>query len=67
MDPEQLFESLKQQLSAQRELPVETWQPRVNGRIAIRIDQDGHWFHEGELIRRPELVRLFARILPTRP
>ncbi len=29
----------------------------------IHIDCDGAWFHEGGLIRRPALVKLFASIL----
>lgn len=29
----------------------------------IRIARDGTWYHEGEPIRRPELVRLFAGVL----
>lgn len=29
----------------------------------IRIERDGSWRHEGDLIRRPELVKLFARVL----
>ena len=29
----------------------------------IHIDADGAWFHEGGLIRRPALVKLFASIL----
>lgn len=29
----------------------------------IRIARDGTWYHEGDPIRRPELVRLFASVL----
>lgn len=29
----------------------------------IRILRDGTWLHEGDPIRRPELVKLFARVL----
>ena len=29
----------------------------------IYIDADGEWFHEGGLIRRPALVKLFASVL----
>ena len=29
----------------------------------IHIDADGAWFHEGGLIRRPALVKLFASVL----
>lgn len=36
-------------------------------RYDIRIARDGTWFHEGSPIRRPELVRLFARVLRREP
>ena len=29
----------------------------------MRIARDGSWYHEGAPIRRPELVRLFSRVL----
>ena len=29
----------------------------------MRIDQEGRWYHEGDLIKRIELVKLFARVL----
>jgi hypothetical protein len=35
----------------------------LSGDIAIRIDSEGTWFHEGVEIRRDSLVRLFASIL----
>ena len=40
---------------ARGELPVDD--------LAIAIDRDGVWHHEGRPIRRPELVRLFASVL----
>lgn len=43
--------------------PVERWHPPLSGDIDIRIDRDGNWLHEGEPIRRPALVNLFASIL----
>lgn len=43
--------------------PDAVWNPPCNGTIAIRIAADGQWYHEGQLIRRPALVRLFASIL----
>jgi hypothetical protein len=35
----------------------------LSGDIAIRIDREGAWFHEGGEIKRDSLVRLFASIL----
>ena len=43
--------------------PVERWNPPYCGEIAIRIASDGTWYHEGRPIRRPELVKLFSRVL----
>ncbi len=43
--------------------PVERWNPESCGDSAMRIAADGTWFHEGQRIARPELVRLFAGLL----
>lgn len=43
--------------------PVEKWDPPLSGDIDIRIDRDGHWYHEGSEIKRFELARLFSTIL----
>ncbi|RMF14295.1 MAG: DUF1285 domain-containing protein [Alphaproteobacteria bacterium] len=43
--------------------PVESWEPEYCGNIDIRIAADGTWYHEGRPIRRPELVKLFSRVL----
>ncbi|MEY4965069.1 MAG: hypothetical protein RL274_652 [Pseudomonadota bacterium] len=43
--------------------PVERWNPGDCGDSAMRIAADGSWFHQGERIARPELVRLFAGLL----
>ncbi len=43
--------------------PLHLWHPELSGDIAIEITADGSWYHEGELIRRESLVRLFASIL----
>lgn len=43
--------------------PVERWHPAHEGRIDIRIDAEGRWFHEGGAITRPAMVRAFSRIL----
>jgi len=47
--------------------PVERWHPGHCGHSAMRIARDGAWYHEGRPIRRPELVRLFSRILRREP
>ena len=43
--------------------PVHLWSPDSIGDIDIRIDAQGLWFHEGEVIARDALVQLFASIL----
>lgn len=44
-------------------LPVDKWHPERHGDIDIVIRADGSWVHEGGIIQRPELVRLFSRVL----
>ncbi|KJS08334.1 MAG: hypothetical protein VR73_05785 [Gammaproteobacteria bacterium BRH_c0] len=43
--------------------PVEKWNPELSGDIDIRIARSGEWYHEGDLIRREALVRVFSSIL----
>lgn len=48
-------------------LPVDTWHPVHCGQMDMVIKSDGTWWHEGTLINRPPLVRLFSRILRRDP
>lgn len=43
--------------------PLHLWHPPLSGDIPIRIDDQGVWYHDGAIIRRQSLVRLFASIL----
>lgn len=43
--------------------PVDRWHPYAHREIAIHIAADGRWLHEGSEIRRPEMIRLFSRVL----
>ncbi|MDP1931463.1 MAG: DUF1285 domain-containing protein [Gammaproteobacteria bacterium] len=43
--------------------PIHLWNPPYCGEIDIRIARDGTWFHDGNPIRRIELVRLFSSVL----
>ncbi len=43
--------------------PLEKWHPPLSGDIDIRIAADGRWYHEGDLITRAPLVKLFSSIL----
>ena len=49
---------------AERRLPpVEQWNPAHCGHSEMRIARDGRWYHQGALIEREALVRLFTTIL----
>lgn len=43
--------------------PVAQWNPPFCGDIDLEIRKDGLWFYGGTPIGRPNLVRLFARVL----
>src|ERR1700740_2286694 len=43
--------------------PVERWNPPYCGDSQMRIASDGTWFHQGAVIARPALVRLFSTVL----
>jgi hypothetical protein len=52
------------QMTADRKLPpVESWHPERSGDSAMRIARDGRWYHEGDPITRPNMIRLFSTIL----
>jgi hypothetical protein len=53
--------------SDQKLPPVENWHPAHCGHSGMTIARNGDWIHEGSVIRRPELVRLFSRILRREP
>jgi len=51
-------------LVAARKLPpVEQWSPQSTSDSQMRIAADGRWYHQGGLISRPAMVRVFASIL----
>ena len=43
--------------------PVDDWRPQRSGSIDIRIAANGDWYHEGALIKRFAIAKLFAGIL----
>ncbi|MPT47286.1 MAG: DUF1285 domain-containing protein [Sphingobium sp.] len=47
----------------QRLPPVDQWNPDHCGDSEMRIASDGRWYHQGGLINRMEMVRLFSTIL----
>lgn len=57
-----------QKLIDERKLPpVEQWQPEACGHSGMRIARDGTWYHHGEPIQRPAMVRLFSTVLRREP
>jgi hypothetical protein len=47
--------------------PVEKWNPSHCGDSEMRIARDGAWYHQGSLIGRQAMVRLFSTILRREP
>lgn len=47
--------------------PVHLWNPAHSGEIDIVIQKDGAWRHDGALISREALVRLFSTVLRKDP
>ena len=60
---ESLFNELMEIQRNKRLPPVNQWQPAAQGTIDIKICADGSWLHEGEPIRRANMVALFSTIL----
>lgn len=57
-----------QRLIDERRLPpVDQWNPERCGDSGMRIARDGTWYHGGEPIRRPAMVRLFSTVLRREP
>ena len=61
--PSTLFEQLQTYSTGQQRPPLHLWHPKRSGTIDISIDFQGQWTHEGGVITRESLVRLFATIL----
>ena len=62
-DMSQLIEAARQQADGSGERPVDKWNPEHCGEMDMVIKSDGSWWHEGAMITRLPLVKLFASIL----
>lgn len=62
-----LFDELSALRAGRKLPPVEQWHPEREGTIDITIAADGTWYHEGDPITRPALVRLFSTVLRRDP
>lgn len=63
---EEALQGIARQLRQPRNFdapPLHLWHPELSGDIPIRIAADGRWYHDGGIIERESLVRLFASIL----
>ncbi|HET8749219.1 MAG TPA: DUF1285 domain-containing protein [Sphingomicrobium sp.] len=58
---------LQRFIAERRFPPVERWNPERCGHSGMRIARDGTWYHEGQPIRRPAMVRLFSTVLRREP
>ncbi len=56
------FESLRK-IKSRGPAPVHLWDPPFCGDMDMVIARDGTWVHEGQPIRRPAMVKLFASVL----
>jgi hypothetical protein len=54
-------------IDARRLPPVDQWNPERCGHSGMRIARDGTWYHDGQPIRRPAMVRLFSTVLRREP
>ncbi len=57
------LQQLADQIEEEIKPPVHLWKPDFSGEIDIHIDSNGAWYHEGDPIRRYNLVKLFSNIL----
>ena len=66
-DAETLFDTLAAIQADKRLPPVGQWHPEHEGRIDIRIAANGEWYHDGDLIRRAGMVKIFSSVLRKDP
>ena len=43
--------------------PIHKWNPKLSGKIPIRIDEQGFWSHEGSSFTRKSIVNLFSKLI----
>ena len=57
------FDELLKYVGSTKIPPIASWHPEREGKIDIRIRRDGVWLHEGTVIRREAIARVFSTIL----
>jgi len=58
---------LQRAIDERRLPPVDRWNPDHCGDSEMRIARDGTWYHQGQPIGRPAMVRLFSTVLRREP
>jgi hypothetical protein len=59
-----ILQQLSQQTSDTDALPpVEQWDPPHCGKLDLLIKANGEWLHEGSVITRKKLIKLFSRVI----
>src|SRR3990167_1695095 len=43
--------------------PLDQWHPKHCGAMDLKVLANGEWRHEGQLIKRPAMIELFATVL----
>ena len=43
--------------------PLDQWHPKHCGAMDLKVLTNGEWWHEGQLIKRPAMIELFATVL----
>ena len=43
--------------------PLDQWYPKHCGAMDLKVLANGEWWHEGQLIKRPAMIELFATVL----
>ncbi|MDH2045358.1 DUF1285 domain-containing protein [Acinetobacter johnsonii] len=43
--------------------PLDQWHPKHCGAMDLKVLANGEWWHEGQLIKRPAMIELFATVL----
>jgi hypothetical protein len=61
------LDELQRAIDQRRLPPVDKWNPPYCGHSGMRIARDGSWYHQGSLISRPAMTRLFSTVLRREP
>ncbi|MBB5320583.1 DUF1285 domain-containing protein [Marinobacter oulmenensis] len=63
MNPDAIFDSVKEASPETNLPPIEDWHPELSGDMDLVISRNGQWLFEGRAIPRQATIRLFSTIL----